>query len=96
MGPKRVLVNLRKAREAKRLKRIANMDIASSQMNELHNDSVFQPIFSVDLTIGIEPVDEEVIIEPELDIWAEIAEDVPTWVKLTEEGNDDLFTVRRL
>ena len=72
MGPKRVLVNLRKAREAKRLKRIANIDVASSQMNELHNNSVLQPIFSVDLTIGIEPVDEEVIIEPELDIWAEI------------------------
>ena len=83
MGPKRVLVNLRKAREAKRLKRTAIIDVASSQIEELHNESVLPPIFSVDLTD-----------EPELDIWAEIAEDGPeldTWVDLTEEGNDDLF-----
>jgi hypothetical protein len=65
------------------LKRAAIIDVASSQIEELHNESVLQPIFSVDLTD-----------EPELDIWAEIAEGGPeldTWVDLTEEGNDDLF-----
>jgi hypothetical protein len=83
MGPKRVLVNLRKAREAKRLKRTANMNIANSQFDE----SVRQPILGVDLTIDIEPVEEVVMIEsnseeePEADSIEEEAE-VDSWIEL--------------